>query len=59
MASGPITTWQTEEKKVEVMTDAFKLWCWRRLLKIPWTTRRSNKSISKINPEYSLEGLVL
>ena len=36
-------------------TDAFKLWCWRRLLKVPWTARRSNQSISReINPEYSL-----
>ena len=41
-------------------TDAFKLWCWRRLLRIPWTARRSNKLILKeINPEYSLEGLML
>ena len=40
--------------------DAFKLWCWRRLLKIPWTASRSNHSILKeINPEYSLEGLML
>ena len=40
--------------------DAFQLWCWRRLLRVPWTTRRSNQSILKeINPEYSLEGLVL
>ena len=40
--------------------DAFKLWCWRRLLRIPWTARRSNQSVLKeINPEYSLEGLVL
>ena len=40
--------------------DAFELWCWRRLLRIPWTTRRSNKSIlKKISPEYSLEGLML
>ena len=39
---------------------AFKLWCWRRLLRVPWTTRRSNQSILKeINPEYSLEGLML
>ena len=39
---------------------AFKLWCWRRLLKVPWTTRRSEWSILKeINPEYSLEGLIL
>ena len=41
-------------------TDAFELWCWRRLLRVPWTTRRSNQSIlKKINPEYSLEGLKL
>jgi len=40
--------------------DAFKLWCWRRLLRVPWTSRRSNQSIQKaINPEYSLEGLML
>ena len=39
---------------------AFELWCWRRLLRIPWTSRRSNQSILKeINPEYSLEGLML
>ena len=37
--------------------DAFKLWCWRRLLRVPWTARRSNQSIIKeINPDYSLEG---
>ena len=40
--------------------DAFELWCWRRLLRVPWTTRRSNQSILKeFSPEYSLEGLVL
>ena len=40
--------------------DAFELWCWRRLLRVPWTTWRSNQSyLKKINPEYSLEGLVL
>ena len=40
--------------------DAFELWCWRRLLRVPWTTRRSNQSILKeISPEYLLEGLVL
>ena len=40
--------------------DALKLWCWRRLLRVPWTARRSNQSILKeINPEYSLEGLML
>ena len=40
--------------------DAFELWCWRRLLRIPWTARSSNQSILKeISPEYSLEGLML
>ena len=40
--------------------DAFKLWCWKRLLRVPWTARRSNQSILKeISPEYSLEGLRL
>ena len=40
--------------------DAFKLWCWRRLLRIPWTVKRSSQSILKeMNPEYSLEGLIL
>ena len=40
--------------------DAFEMWCWRRFLRVPWTTRRSNQSILKeISPEYSLEGLML
>ena len=48
-------------KKVEHWRiDAFELWCWRRLLRVPWTARRSNQSIIKeTNPEYSLEGLML
>ena len=48
-------------KKVEHRrTDAFELWCWRRLLRVPWTARRSNQSILKeISPQYSLEGLML
>ena len=48
-------------KKAEYQrTDAFELWCWRRLLRVPWTARRSNQSIVKeISPEYSLEGLML
>ena len=48
-------------KKAECQrTDGFKLWCWRRLLRVPWTAKRSNQSIIKeINPEYSLEGLML
>ena len=41
-------------------TDAFELWCWRRLLRVPWTVRRSNQSILKeVSPGYSLEGLML
>ena len=48
-------------KKAECRrTDAFELWCWRRLVRVPWTARRSNQSILKeINPKYSLEGLML
>ena len=47
---------KTEHQRI----DDFKLWCWRRPLKVPWTARRSNQSILKeINPEYSLEGLML
>ena len=48
-------------KKAECQRiDAFYLWCWRRLLRVPWTTRRSNQSMLKeISPEYSLEGLML
>ena len=48
-------------KKAECWrTDAYKLWCWRRLLRVPWTARRSNQSILKeISPEYSLKGLML
>ena len=48
-------------KKAECQKiDAFELWCWRRLLRVPWTSRRSNQSILKeISPEYSLEGLML
>ena len=48
-------------KKAECRrTDTFELWCWRRLLRVPWTAKRSNQSILKeISPEYSLEGLML
>ena len=48
-------------KKAECQRiDAFELWCWRRLLRVPWTARRSNQSILKeISPEYTLEGLML
>ena len=50
----------TVKKAERQRTDAFELWYWRRLLRVPWTARRSNQSILKeINPEYSLEGLTL
>ena len=50
----------TIKKAEHQRTDAFKLWCWRRLLRVPWTAGRSNHSILKeISPEYSLEGLML
>jgi len=50
----------TKKKAENQRTDAFKLWCWKRLLRVPWTAKRSNQSILKeINLEYSLEGLML
>ena len=50
----------TMKKAEHQRIDAFKLWCWRRLLRVPWTARRSNQSILKeISPEYVLEGLML
>ena len=50
----------TTKKAEHSRIDAFELWCWRRLLRVPWTARRSNQSILKeISPEYSLEGLML
>ena len=60
----PVVTYGCESwtvKKVEHQRiDAFELWCWRRLLRVPWTSRRSNQSILKeVSPEYSLEGLML
>ena len=60
----PVVTYGCERwtiKKAErLRIDAFELWCWRRLLRVPWTARRSNQSILKeISPEYSLEGLML
>ena len=49
-------SWTIEHRRI----DAFELWCWRRLLRVPWTARRSSQSIvEKISPEYSLEGLML
>ena len=50
----------TVKKAEHQRTEAFELWCWRRLLRVPWTARRSNRSVLKeIIPEYSLEGLML
>ena len=51
--------WTTKEAEGQTIA-AFELWCWRRLLRVPWTAKRSNQSILKeISPEYSLEGLML
>ena len=50
---------QTVKKAECRRIDAFELWCWRRLLRVPWTARRSNQSIQKISPGISLEGLML
>ena len=60
----PIVMYECESwtiKKAEYQRiDAFELWCWRRILRVPWTARRTNHSILKeVSPEYSLEGLML
>ena len=56
MKGGSWTIKKAEHRRI----DAFELWCWRRLLRVPWAARRLNQSILKeINPEYSLEGLIL
>ena len=58
-SSSHVWIWQLDHKKGR-RTDAFELWCWRRLLRVSWTARRSNQSILKeISPEYSLKGLML
>ena len=52
-------SWTIKKAECQRIHD-FKLWCWKRLLRVPWTPRRSNQSVIKeINPEYSLEGLML
>ena len=51
----PLSVKKAERRRI----DAFELWCWRRLLRVPWTARRSNQSILKISPGISLEGLML
>ena len=60
-SSSHVWMWELDQKKAECQRiDAFELWCWRRLLRVPWTERRSNQSILKeISPKYSLEGLML
>ena len=60
----PVVMYECESRTIKKAErqrlDAFELWCWRRLLRVPWTARRSNQSILKdISPEYSLEGLIL
>ena len=59
-SSSSVWIWELDFKEAEPWRiDAFGLWCWKRLLKVPWTARRSNQSILKeISPEYSLEGLM-
>ena len=53
-------SWTTKKAECQRI-DAFELWCWKRLLNVPWAARRSNQSILReiINPEYSMEGLIL
>ena len=54
-----VLEWGAMKKADRQRIDAFELWCWRRLLRVPWTARRSNQSILKINPGISLEGMML
>ena len=62
-SSSHMQMWKLDKKKKKAESwriDAFKVWCWRRLLRVPWTAKRSNQSILKeISPKYSLEGLIL
>ena len=58
-SSSNVWMWELDHKESQRI-DAFELWCWRRLLRVPWTAKRSNQSIVKeISPEYLLEGLML
>ena len=61
VSSSHVWMWKLDYKKAECWRiDAFELWCWRKLLRVPWTTRWSNQSILKeVSPEYSLEGLMV
>ena len=60
-STGHVWMWELNYKEIWAQkNDAFELWCWRRLFRVPWTARRSDQSILKeISPEYSLEGLML
>ena len=60
-SSSHVCMWELDHEEGWVWrVDAFELWCWRRLLRVPWTARRSNQSVlNEIDPEYSLEGLML
>ena len=51
-------SWTTKKAELQ-RTDAFELWCWRRLLRVPWTAKSNQSILKEINPEYSLEGLML
>ena len=53
------TVKKAEPRRIDAFELCFELWCWRRLLRVPWTARRSNQSILKINPGISLEGMML
>ena len=58
--SSHVWKWELDHKAEHQRIDAFELWCWRRLLRVPWTARRSSQSIlKKMSPEYSLQGLML
>ena len=60
LSSSHVQMWELDHKAEYRRIDAFELWCWQRLLRVPWTARRSNKLILKeVNPEYSLEELML
>ena len=59
-SSHHVWMWELDYKDEHRRIDAFELWCWRRLLRVPWAARRSNQSnLKEISPEYSLEGLML
>ena len=59
-SSSHVWMWELEKKAEHQGIDAFEQWCWRRLLRVPWTARRSNQlNLKEINPEYSLKGLIL